>query len=206
MYTNQQRIEAFLQRELTDQEAEYIDETIESVSKAIEDYTGRSWEPILDYADSDNEYESEDSTSARLYDGTGSKELFIDDFINLEQVRILDALGNEWYKFTLTTDWQTFPSNSNPKNSIRLTGYHFPLGYGNIEVTAQWGGGRVPNPVITIATQLVANYLTRSVNFDQAFKKESIEGYSYELSSGGISDIEIQSLMQSLDTYKRILL
>jgi hypothetical protein len=199
MYTDQLRVEDLIGRELSDQEASGLDTLIGAVSIQIDTYTGRSWSPVDESDDGDLE------ASERYFDGTGSKEVWVDDFIGLEKVEILDSTGGISVSLTEETDWQTFPPNKNPKNSVRLRSYRFPNDVGNVRITAIWGGGSPPADVIAVCTELVGKYMVRSAETGP-FKRESIEGYSKEL----LSDTEFigdsSSVLSKLDHYKKIVL
>lgn len=207
-YTTQSRVEAYLNRELTDNEASYIDDLIVHVSQFIDNYTGRSWIDVDDEAtdaDADSYVDHQEATT-RIFDGSGSKELYVDEFTNLEKIEVLDSLGSVYHTHELNTDWNLFPSNNDVKQSIRLYGYHFPDGYGNIRVTAVWGGRSTPQSIIMVATGLVSKYLLKMHSGASQFKKESIEGYSVEYLTSQDIDSDTKILIQSLDMHRRILL
>ena len=197
LYTDQSRIENFLQRELTDDEAAGINDLIEAISIQINDYTDQQWLSI-DGSDEDEE-------STRFFDGTGSKELFIDDFVGLQEVVILDNDGNEVTTYDDEDNWQVMPFNSNPKSSIRLRDSHFPHGVGNIKITATFGGGALPKDVILVATELAAKYIDHTAS-SGSLKRESIEGYSRELVNDSDFALNTVSVLSRLDGYKKILL
>lgn len=199
MYSDQTRVETFLKRDLTVEEAENIDELIEAMSNQINAYTSRSWAPV---GESD---EGELEATERYFDGHGARELFVDEYIQLGKVTLLDSQGDEYFSTEAATDWTEFPANTNPKSSIRLRNYRFPDGFSNVKVEAVWGGGTPPADVIVACTTLVCNYINK-VSPRGAFKKESIEGYSYELMSDAEMASETQTILSSLDHYKRILL
>lgn len=201
MYTTQERVEAFLNRELTQNEVSLLDEIIESVSDTINQYCSRSWFPV-DADDEEDDYTEE----ARLFDGTGSKTLFIDDFISISQIKINDRLGGELGTWSNADNWILGPNNKNPKTSIYLKTGRFNEGIGNIEITGVWGAGNPPKGVVMACTQLVGKFLQKSNNGTSQFKKESIEGYSYELMSGAEIDADTERIMSTLGVYRRILL
>lgn len=193
MYTTTEKVESHLGRALTEDEADLIDDVIETVSHSIDVYTGRSWLSV----DCDGS-----ETEERLYDGNGQKELFIDDFSDIESVKLLDYSGNISLELTNATDYILYPLNKTTKQSIRLRNYHFAEGAGNVIITAQFSSGDVPTPVITACTGLVANFLL-SMGSTGLYKKETIEGYSYELADG-TSDTDSQALLASLNGYKKL--
>lgn len=200
MYTDQLRVEAYLKRELTDDEMTLIDDVISSISETIDSYTNRHWlsvdQELDDYTDVSFE---------RTLDGNGHKELFIDDFSELESVDLLDSQGNSYLKLTSDTDWVLNSNNKAIKQSIKLRNYHFPMGTANVLIKAVWGSGSVPAGVVMVCTALVGKYFLKS-SITGTFKSESIEGYSYTLLTASDIDNDTQKLMTGLDIYKRILL
>ena len=169
-YTDQTQIEKVLQRSLTADEAEILDLVIEAVSASINEYTGRLWFDI----DTDADYEP----SAKLYDGNGERELFIDDFTDLDAVALVDGFGN--LVQTLDADYYVaYPLNKPWKNSIYWRAGLFSHGHGNVRVTALFYTGAVPAEVQLVAATLAGNSISLAKDTGD-FKKESIEGYSYE--------------------------
>ncbi len=187
-YTDQEHIENYLQRELTDREQDMLEGVIEAVSTKINAYTGRQWAPLTE-DDTDEEIEAEE----RYFSGTGSRELFVDDFTQLLGVKLLDSDGSEYNSFSSAeTDWITSPLNSNPKKSIRLRHYRFPEGYGNVLVEAS-----------ALASALFSDMPSGE---DKDFKKESIEGYSYELFETPDMTKQTEDILANLYHHKRIVL
>lgn len=196
MYTNQSKVEAYLKRALTSEEVELFDDTVDSIASFIEGYTGRTWLP---YGDEDEELEAEE----RIFDGNGKKELFIDDFTAIESIKLLDRNGNTIAELSEDTEWKAYPHNSSLKESVRLQNYTFPMGSGTVEITAIWGSGDVPIDVVMVSTALVGNFLSGMGDSTGQYKKESIEGYSYELMDGSTTDEETKGLLGKLDKWKK---
>lgn len=201
MYTDQSRVESNLHRELTEDEMVIIDEVIEYCSSSVEGYTNREWLPVDPEGD-----DIQDEADSRFFDGKGSRELFIDDFSDIEKVKILDAYGDTIREYDLDSDWVLYPLNKSTKQSIRLKFGHFPVGSGNIEVVAIWGGGFVPADVVMVVTSLVAKYLQKASTNTGMFKSENIEGYSYQLLSSGEIDADRDGLLKTLDKFKKFTL
>jgi len=191
MYTDQTRVEAYLGRDLTDKEMTIFEEIVETISKFINTYTNNSWLNV----DADEE---EAEAEERIFDGSGSRELFLPPFSGVEAINILDSYGNISLELT-EDDYMVLPHNDTAKTSIILRGRRFPDGIGNISIEAVWGGGEVPASVVTVCTTLVSNFIENSGSM--GFKKESIEGYSYEIGDIGNDDKEI---IKQLDRYKII--
>lgn len=197
MYTDQSHVENYLKRVLTDEEVGLLDETITYLSSFIDGYTNRSWLDI--------DEEEEPDTTVRVFDGNGKRELFVDDFTEVESIELLDSNGNTVTNLVTDTDWILYPLNEDVHESIRLRGYYFPYGSANVSIEAVWGSGDVPTDIVMVCTALVGNYLS-GMGDDGKYAKESIEGYSYELKSGTLIDSETQSLMKTLDKHKKITL
>lgn len=194
-YTDQEKVEAYLDRELTDNEVLILDNVIGYVSNFISNYTSRVWNSI----DGEEPEESEKS-----YDGTGKKELFVSDFASIEKIEFLDSQGSLYLNLDNADEFITYPLNSEIKDSIYLRNYRFGLGAGRIKITAVWTSGEVPDDVVMVATALVAKFLNRRSINAGTFRKESIEGYSYEILSSKESDEETKSLMLTLDGRRKV--
>lgn len=203
-YTDQERVEAYLQRELTDYEGVIIEDVIEYLSEYISDYCNRSWFSIRD-EDNEDGAETYETASERYFDGSGTKEIFIDDFIGLTKVDILDANDNVFTSF-LPADVQLFPLNKTAKESIRLRQSTFPNRPGCVKVTAQWGSGEAPKSIIMVATILVGKFLKKSEINKSTYKSESIEGYSYSLQTSADHDKEIKNALATLDMNRKVTL
>jgi hypothetical protein len=199
MYTNQAKVEAYLKRVLTASELVNLDDTIEYLSEMIDNYCNRQWSPLA----IDEGYEDEDDPTARLFDGNNGKELWIDDCQDISKIEILDSSGNVMTTYITTTDWITYPLNKDIIESVVLRGHKFPQGRANIQVTAIFGSGTVPKMIVMVCTALVADFLADSGDVSEDFKKESIEGYSYELFERGNTNEEQQKLFDTLSKYKK---
>lgn len=199
MYTNQSKVESYLKRALTDDEVDLLDDTIDYLSSFIDTYTDRSWLPLTD--------EDEDvEATTRTFDGNGKSELFVDDFNSLDSVNILDSQGNTAQIYNQDSDFILYPLNNDVKQSIRLRSSRFPLGPANVEITAIWNSGDVPKDVVVVCTALVGNYLAGMGDSTGQYKKESIEGWSYELLDGTTTDEDTQTLLATLDKWKKFTL
>lgn len=198
MYTNQSRVEAYLDRELSDNEALQVDDTIALISSYINSYTNRSWSSLDD--------EEEPTSEERLFDGNGHKSLNIGDFQSITKIELLDSEGNVYQTLEEATDWILTPANKTSKEDIRLRSFHFPSGVSNVQITGIFGGSTVPSSIVNVATALVAKHLGKQSSSGGQFKSESIEGYSYTLKDSREADQDIAGLMSMLDMHKRILL
>lgn len=196
-YTSQAKVEAYLKRSLDANELVLLDTIISYISSFISDYTGRNYQDLDEYEDVE--------AASRFYDGNGASELFIDDFTSLEFIKIYqsDNTLNETILNTDTSLYKLYPLNKTIKQSIKLTGGCFMSGDGNIEVKAAFSSGQLPAAIQTIATALVAKFINRTQSTASGFKRESIEGYSYEIITGQDADEETKLLLATLDSYKK---
>jgi hypothetical protein len=202
-YTDQTRVEAYLKRELTEEEITILDEVIAYVSSFIDGNTNRTWLSVDTEQDEIDDIESDE----RIYDGSGGKELFIEDsFIALESIKILDYQGNVSTTFSQESDWLLYPLNKNPKQSIVLRTSFFPWGAGRVAITAIWGDGIVPDDIVIVCTTLVGKYLQKAENSSGLYKKESIEGYSYETLTADEMDKDTDKTMETISKWKKYLL
>lgn len=151
-------------------------------------------------------WELADEADSRMYDGNGEKELYIDDFVSLSEISLLDSQGEISLTLDDDDEWILAPANKTTKQSIYLRNYRFISGRGRILITAVFGSGAVPEAVVMVCTALCAKFISRMSSNVTGFKKESIEGYSYELLSGKDIDEESMVLMNTLGNYKKVIL
>jgi hypothetical protein len=125
-----------------------IETWIEAQEAYIDQETGRN-------------FVADDSASARLYDGDGSQELFIDDCIEIESVSID---GNELDP----TEYYTYPANGKPIIKLALDSDRFAKGRQNVSVVAKWGySEEVPADIRMACAVLVAGIIN-----DQSVRQE----------------------------------
>ena len=193
IYTTQEQVRSVLQRSLSDQELLLIDDFIESVSQSINAYTGRKW---LDIGETEGEEET------RVYDGNGKKELFIDDFMSISKLELLTHYGGSLG--TLKSDrFAMYPLNTPWKNSIYLYDGAFPNTRAGVRVTGVFYTGAVPSEVQLAAATLVGLVISSSRNVGD-FKKESIEGYSYEILTGEEKTNQELASLNRLDLWRKV--
>lgn len=195
MYTSLEKIQAYLNREITPNELLYLEDSIDNVTQYIKSYTGRNWLENLDYVQEEE----------RLYDGNGKRELFIEDFANLTTLQFLDDFGNV-YETIPSTDYELYPLNEEIKESIYIRYRVFPARRANIKIVAEFHSGALPPAVRAVATALVAEFLSSQKAITAPFDSEAIEGYSYRIGSGQgtESDKKMVSLISRLDGYRKI--
>src|SRR4051794_16038281 len=122
-YTDEVSIENYL---LTDIDASFssqITAWIAAMSAHIEQYTGRIF-----VADS--------LATARLFEGTNSQKLLIDDCVAVTIVEVGDTYGDSFTTID-TADYQLMPYNDLPKTCIGLKRRNW--GVGTHRITAKWG-------------------------------------------------------------------
>lgn len=142
------------------------------------------------------------SETARYFDGNGHREMRVDDFISLSRIDFLDYYGDISASITDTTKFFVEPYNLSPKERVIVLDYTFPERERSVKMTGIWGSGVLPKDVEYIATALASSLLTDGGEAAE-FKKESIEGYSYELNTSANYESVKKSMMASLDPYKR---
>lgn len=196
-YTSQEKIELYLQRQLNDYEAQIVEDVIENISSIIDSYTGRAWIGL----DADAPVSSE-----RVYDANGGREFYIDDFTTLEKVELLDSDGSPYITLEDADEFIKYPLNKTYFSSIYLRNYSLPRGSGRIRVTGVFSSGAVPKDVVMVATKLSASMINNSVSSVSNYKKESIEGYSYERMSTDELEAQDAKILKSLEKWRKILL
>lgn len=186
-YTTKTAIENTLLETIDSSFDTALDLFIEEVEQFIENYTGRIF-----IADS--------TASEKLYDGDGSKTLFIDECIDLDggeggspiKIDDVELLGGE-------VGW-LYPANTTPKNRIVMESISFTKGHQNISIIAKWGYSvACPAAIRMAATTLVIGRLQYSHNTP---KSEKIGDYSISYSD----DVGWQSYtraLEILDQYKK---
>jgi len=84
------------------------------VSEHIEKMTGRVFEV--------------DEATTKIYDGNGKKEMKVDEFIEIESIKVDDVEIDEYY---------VYPNNITNKDTIVLQNDTFTRDYQNIEIEAK---------------------------------------------------------------------
>lgn len=191
LYCTQKDVEAVLQRELTSYEQTQIEGMIEIISGDVSAYLNRNYNSVSG--------EEEIEVTERLYDGDGGADLYIDDVTEIEEIEIegggtIDDADN----------YLLYPLNGTVKERIRLKNKVFSYGEGNIIVRGKFNSGDCPKGVTLITASLCARFLQSTANAGKQFKKESIEGYSYEVFSTAEIDSANEDLLMRLDSYKKL--
>jgi hypothetical protein len=162
MYTTQQTVEAFLNRELTDNEAVLFPLVVGFVHPSIVDAMG-------------GEY-GIDTVSSKVYDG-GFESIAIDRVYDVDSVELLNSEGNVTRTYVLGQEVVLRPSNASVKSWVDRRTTKFPRGKNVVRVTGKFGlGTDIPNDIIFLETYMVSKLYSSSVTGD--LEAESIEGYS----------------------------
>lgn len=205
-YTNQQAIEQYLNRQLSDYEAA-IFETIEAASEDIIDgYCARTFSVSrANRSNIDTTTGDGSSNPFQRYDG-GDTELFFDEPLQTDltqdgviapYVGYLDINTNA---FTLipVLDYQFYPLNGKIKTSVlRILG-NFPYGAASIFVYGTFADYLTPPQGITTAATIMCADI---INLPDGIKSESIEGYSRTFSEDWNPTIT-----KILDIFRRVVL
>jgi len=163
-YTTRPAIENYLLITIDSGFYNQINEWIEEIESYIDKKTGRNF-----LADS--------TASARLYDGTNTRELLIDDCVAITELKIdADVIATDQYTL--------YPENAIvkgiPITKIKLIGSTFPKYPEQINsVKAKWGySSAIPKDITTVATILVAGIINYSLNADGEVASETIGRYT----------------------------
>lgn len=194
-YTNQSMVENVLQRSLTSEEQTIIETAIEAVSSSINAYTGRKW---LDLGKKANQVADE----VKRFDGNGKRELFIDDFISISKIRLLNGAGG--VDSTLAGNSVIFyPLNTVWKNSIYLTDRRLPNARSVVEITGKFYTGEVPVEIQLACATLVGHLFASARNVGD-FERESIEGYSYDILTGDEKTAQEKATLDKIDYWRKV--
>jgi hypothetical protein len=183
-YTTKQDIENYTLQSIGVSFDGQLDIWIESIEKFIEQYTGR----IFIAGDAE----------AKLFDGDGSGELLVDDFIYSESDFVI-TLDDE----AITEDLYLYPANSARKNKLEWDGGVFTRGKQNVAITSKWGFSlEAPADIRLATTILVAGIIAYSDGSKGKVRSESVGRYSVSYTTEeGWNDY--QRVLSILDSYKK---
>jgi len=102
-----------------------------------------------------------------------------------------------------TTSYTYYPLNSTWKNSIYLRDRHFPSIRSAVEVTGKFYTGEVPIEIQLACATLVGHFFASSRNVGD-FKRESIEGYSYEILTGEEKTAQDKATFDKIDYWRKV--
>lgn len=194
-YTNKTMVENVLQRNLTSEEETIIETAIEAVSSSINAYTGRKW---LSLGKKAEDVEDE----VKLFDANGKKELFIDDFISISKIKLLNGLGG--VDSTIAGNLVSYyPLNTAWKNSIYLKDRRFPNSRSSVQITGKFYTGEVPVEIQLACATLVGHLFASARNVGD-FERESIEGYSYDILTGEEKTAQEKATLDKIDYWRKV--
>ena len=155
-YTSKEQLQNYLLKDIDSSFDEQVDSWIESASRYIDNQTNRV-------------FIANDSFQERVYDGTGSDTLVVDDFIELNEVKIDD--GDAF-------DVLEYPANRTPKTYLLRENSKFTAGKQNVKVSAKFGYSENPPADIQFAaTVLAAGIINYSSDHKGSVANESIGQY-----------------------------
>lgn len=169
-YSNEEKVEDYLTIDIDSSFSSRIIEWAESVDKYIDNYTGKSFSEI---------------SESRYFDGSGSRELDVDDFVSISEVLILNYEDDDTM-YALSegkgNDYVTFPYNETPKYRLILTPASTIGGWlkgdRRIKITATWGHqSSIPSDIVLAATMLLAGIIEKGLK-GGTVKSESLGDYS----------------------------
>ena len=183
-YTTQTKIERYLGKSLTSGQSAEIANWISAVTRYIEKYTGVMFE--------------QEAAATRYFDGNGLSEIFIDDFLSITSIDILETDGSVLQSLTEgeDDDYITYPYNTTPKYKLILVTSasigNFPKRSKCVKITGTWNySTTVPADIELVATMLVAQVLQLSGSGGLEVNSESLGDYS--VSYGDVTDLDNMS-------------
>lgn len=197
-YTNIDAIEAYLLIDIAQYFEEQVNEWIAEVEKFIENVTNRT------------SFIADASATARYYDGENTRELFIDDAVDITEISLgTDDNATVYEPADLREEYMLYPANAlvdkKPYSSIKLTSGIFPRGDQNIRITAKWGYSvTVPADIKLVATMLVSDIIEESMSAEGEVQSMSIGRYSvtYKTEERWQSLAEVKAMIETYRSYK----
>lgn len=185
--TTIEKIESYLLITIDEDFYPKVEEYIAAVTAYIERYTGRTFG-----------YDAEAEATPKIYDGNDSSELFIDDALEIAEVKIGDTVLEE-------SDYRLYPSNRLPKTRIILPLKTFAWGAQNVTVTAKWGYSEtVPADLAFAATVMVSGIINSSNSHEGEIQSETVGRYSVTYRAGSNQENDFKSAMKILKLYRRL--
>ena len=182
--TTIEKIESYFLITVEEEFKPKVQEFIDVVTANIERYTGRT-------------FTTDETATTRIYDGTGTGKIFIDDAAEITEVKdndnVIDAANHRLY-----------PSNRLPKTRIILPRYNFSQGAQNIAVKAKWGYGSVPKDLEFAATVMAAGIVNSQNSNEKDIQSETIGRYSVTYKTGTSQEHDFQNAKSILKMYRRM--
>jgi len=160
-YTTKEQIENYLLITIDPSFDDQVADWIAKIESYIDSYTERN-------------FKADSMASVRLYDGSGTGEVIIDDCVSIEKVEY----GTET-PFSEIEEYITYPANAAPKTKIARRYSVFPCGKQNVRITAKWGYSvEVPADIEFIATIFAAGVINYSLHADGEVSSMNVGRYS----------------------------
>ena len=198
-YTDQNNVVNYIKRELTDAEVNILPVIISQVSLFIDNYTTRSWKDI--------DAETDTALSERYFDGSGTKEIDVDNFRDLDTISLLDSSGSaiETYTSADLSNVIQYPLNSEAKTSIYLVDGRFSTAPKSVKVKAKFDSGDIPDDVKYVATAMVSKLLAKMGDDMRGNVKGKKLG-DFTVSYGDVKGVseQMDTEVSALDQYKSI--
>lgn len=182
-YITDDNLQGYLKRDLTDEESSLFDIIEAYAKRVIDQYCDTVFEEV--------------DESSRFFDG-GEQDMDIDPCTAISAIASVDTSDVVISTYEDNT-FVTEPRNKTVKNSVRSRFGRFPRGMKNIKITAKFSSfdTEVPENVKVASMKICADVF----NNPNGFTKESIEGYSYQLGKGVMTEIN-----KILAPYRQVLL
>lgn len=194
MYTTQAKIEAYSGTTIPAAQVAQLTNWITAVQKWIDNYIGYGFEDVV--------------ATHKIFDGSGSKTLFVDTFYSATSITTMDSSGENDVAVDMAYVIQ-YPINSMAKNRLEIIDgcniSKWPDHKYAVDVEALWGGSNtVPEDIELVATMIMSDMLADASGSGDA-ESESLGDYSI---SYGTSDIEESAdkfgIKSILDQYRNI--
>lgn len=130
--------------------------------------------------------------TTRKYDGSGWNTLIVDDLYDLGTVTVDDTSKTVF----------AYPANAVPTTTLKLDGERFNRGMQNVEVTAKFAYGSIPDDVAHACTVFVAGIINAQTNQDGEIKSEKIGDYTVTYKDD-TQKSDFEMAMATLNQYRR---
>src|SRR6056297_1196465 len=196
-YTTKEAVENYSTTDIIEEFSEQIEEFIAEMEDYVDDYTKRNF-----VADS--------TATTRLYNGNGSKNLPIDDCIEITKVeRGTNTYGDDFIEIEEggSGGYYLLPANYEeeelPINKIHLRSMYWNEGLNNHRITAKWGYSEEAPADIKFATTVLVNGVIKENNTTKGdIERESIGEYSVAFKDQKEKS-DYKRAMEILDNYKK---
>lgn len=192
-YTDETKVENYLTIDIDNSFSSQVALWADAVDLYINKYVGRNF--------------NDSGSETRFYDGNGTRELDIDDFISLTAVETLELTSDD-VAHSLSegkeNDYIIFPYNENPKYRLILTRtasvQRWPLTERRVKITGNFGVSSVPEDIVLAATILLAGIVEKGLK-GGTILSEDLGDYSVTFKN--VDDISsVMGVKEILNRYK----